>query len=259
VRVRGLSSIVAAVAEMRRADDELKVAGVAAARAALAMRPMDVRRMFLVESRVPDFRDVLAELAKSRLVYRIVPSDELEKIAGTNHHEGVCVVTAPIEERDFEDLLAIRGEALVLAAPGIENPHNLGAILRVAAHFGVTALLLEETDPRLSAATCRTSEGGAEHVPIVRVPRIADALGRARRAGFTVLGSSSHDGAKDLYDVKTSDRTIWVVGNEARGLPGQVLAVCDAVVRIPGSGHVESLNLATATAILLAEARRPKR
>lgn len=239
-------------------DDELKVAGVAAARATLAMRPTDVRRMFLVESRLPEFRDVLAELAKSRLAYRVVPPEELEKIAGTSHHEGVCVVTAPIPERDFEDLLGIRGGALVLAAPGIENPHNLGAILRVAAHFDVTAVLLEDDDPRLSAATCRTSEGGAEHVPIVRVARIGEALGRARRAGFTVLGSSSHEGAKDLYTVAPAEKTIWVVGNEARGLPRQVLSACDAVVRIPGSGHVESLNLATATAILLAESRRPR-
>jgi len=243
----------------KRADEESKIAGMSAVRAALAMRPSEVRRFFLVESRVADFRDVLADLAKDRVVYRIVPPDEIERIAGSAHHEGVCLVTAKIEERSLDALLALTGPRLVLAAPGLENPHNLGAILRVAAHFDVTALVLEETDPRLSAAATRTAEGGAEHVPIVRVTRMIEALRRARANGFTILGTSSHGNAVDLHDARLAERTIWVVGSESRGLPANVLAVCDAIVRIPGSGHVESLNLATATAILLAESRRPKR
>lgn len=259
MRVAAASPIVRAVERPRRPEDELKVAGVAAVRAALAMRPESVRRFFLVEARVRDFGDVLGELARSRLVYRIVPPDELERIAGTNHHEGVCLVTDPLEERSLEALLAREDDALVVAAPGLENPHNLGAILRVAAHFGVTALLLEDADPRLSPAACRTAEGGAEHVPIVRVPRMLDALAKARARGFRILGTSSHGDARELYAVGPSAKTIWVVGSESVGLPASILRGCDAVVAIPGTGHVESLNLATATAILLAESRRPRR
>lgn len=244
----------------RERPDELKVAGVHAARAALLRRPDDVLRAFVTEARLEEFRAELGALADRRKPYRVVPSEELDRIAGTTHHEGVCVVTHPIPELTLADLLEREGPCLVIAAPGLENPHNLGAILRIAAHFGADAILLEESDPRLGPAACRVAEGGAEHVAVARVPRMGPTVGPLRRAGYTVLATSSHvPGAVPLHQAELAERLVWLVGSESRGLPRGAFEAADRIVTIPGTGRVESLNVATATAILLAETRRPRR
>lgn len=247
-------------ASPRARTDELRVAGVAACSAALDLRPHDVQRMFLVESRVPEFRDALAWLARERKPYRVVPREELDRIAGTTHHEGVAVVTNPIPERDIGWLADQRGNRLVVAAPGLENPHNLGAILRIGAHFGVTAVLLEDGDPRLSAAACRVAEGGAEHVTLVRAPQMGPALQLLRRSGFAVFATSSHGpGRASLFEVAMPPRLLWLIGSESSGLPRGALETADEIVAIPGTDRVESMNVATATAVLVSEWTRPRR
>lgn len=241
----------------RERPSELKVAGLHAARAAFSQRPDDVLRAYLVEERLDAFRDELAALARSKKPYRIVPAEELDRVAGTTHHEGICVVTRPIRELPLDELCQRPGKSLVIAAPGLENPHNLGAILRIAAHFGVDAILLEESDPRLGPATCRVAEGGAEHVALVRVERMGPAMKRLRAAGYGILATSSHvPGAVSLHEVAIPERLVWLVGSESRGLPKGAFESADAIVTIEGTGRVESLNVATATAVLLSETRR---
>lgn len=241
----------------RERPTELKIAGVHAALAALTERPDDVLRAFVTEARLEDFREELGRLARERKPYRVVPAEELDRIAATTHHEGVCVVTKPLRELSLEELCRRPGPSVVVAAPGLENPHNLGAILRIAAHFGADAVLLEDADPRLGAATCRVAEGGAEHVAVVRVPRMGAAMAPLRAAGFGILATSSHvPGAVALHDVALPSRLVWLVGSESRGLPRGAFDSADAIVTIPGTGKVESLNVATAAAVLLAETRR---
>lgn len=246
--------------QARERPTELKIAGLHAALAAFERRPDDVLRAYLVEERLDAFREELAAMARARKPYRVVPPDELDRVAGTTHHEGICVVTRPIRELPLDELCARTGPSIVLAAPGLENPHNLGAILRIGAHFGVDAILLEESDPRLGPATCRVAEGGAEHVALVRVPRMGPAMQRLRAAGYGVLATSSHvAGAKSLHEVAIPQRMVWLVGSESRGLPRGAFETADAIVTIPGTGRVESLNVATATAVLLAETLRRRR
>lgn len=239
---------------------ELRVAGVAACHATLNARPDDVLRMFVTENRADEFRDALAWMARSRRPFRVVPREELDRISATTHHEGVCVVTHPIPEQSIAWLADAPSPTLCVAAPGLENPHNLGAMLRVAAHFGARAIVLEEGDPRLSAAACRVAEGGAEHVAIVRVDEMGYALDVLREGGFTVYATSSHGpGRVSLFDAPMPPRLAWLVGSESRGLPRGALETADEVVAIDGTDRVESLNVATATAVLLAEWTRPRR
>jgi len=128
----------------------------------------------------------------------------------------------------------------------------VGAILRSAAHFGARAVLLVGGESRLPPAAFRTAQGGAEWVDVVAAPELAPALVEARRAGFTVCATSSRAGA-DIYGDELPPRAVVLLGGEAEGVPPAVAREADLALRIPGTGHVDSLNVAAAAAVLLAE------
>jgi TrmH RNA methyltransferase len=139
----------------------------------------------------------------------------------------------------------------------VKNPHNIGAIIRIAAHFGVRALLLpdEAQAKRPSSALLRTAEGGAESVELVAVGDLQSTLEDLAQLGFRALATSSH--ARDsIYSWKPPERTVVLLGSEGEGLSKAALSVSDSVVAIPGTGAVESLNVASAAAIVLGEIYR---
>ena len=136
---------------------------------------------------------------------------------------------------------------------GVGNPHNLGAVLRSAAHFGAAAVLLpEDSTLGLSSAAVRVAEGGAEVVPLLRLEDSAAAISMLHDAGFVLCATLPRDGV-DLYAEALPDRAVFVFGAEAAGMRDQTIAHCDRRLRIPGSGKVESLNIANAVGVVLAE------
>jgi TrmH RNA methyltransferase len=139
----------------------------------------------------------------------------------------------------------------------VGNPHNVGAILRSAAHFGVSAILLpKHSNLTLSGAAARVAEGGAEVVPFVRLGREDNSLSQLRGAGFSLVATVVRDGLP-LFEAPIPERVVYVLGAEGEGMSSALAGLCDLRVSIPGSGKVESLNVAAATAVLLAEwARR---
>ena len=150
------------------------------------------------------------------------------------------------------------GPVCVLLLEGVTNPHNFGAILRVAAHFGGAAVVqcgAEEAQPRLSAAVCRTAEGAAEQIPVIQVGDARSAVERLRRCALQVVATSSH-ATTSVYARGMPRRCLLLLGSEADGLSKELADAADIVVSIPGTGWVESLNVACATAVLMAEFRR---
>jgi TrmH RNA methyltransferase len=138
---------------------------------------------------------------------------------------------------------------------GVGNPHNLGAILRAAAHFGVAAVLLPKASTlALSGAAARVAEGGAEALPFVRMGREDNAMAQLRGAGFALAATVVRGGA-DLFATALPQRLVYVLGAEGEGMDAGLAAACDLRLSIPGSGAVESLNVAAATAVLLAQWR----
>jgi TrmH RNA methyltransferase len=260
----------------RRAG-ETRVYGKSACRALFVRRVGDIIRVYLTEDRVRDFGDLLSTCARLRVPYRIIPPAELEAVTESRHHEGICIVARPRAPVRLEDLVRAPGPACVLGLVGIGNPHNVGAILRTAAHFGVRgAVFFGREDgggpgddsegeglhegpvgiPRLPPSAARTAEGGAEWLDLVFEAEPARALRLLRGAGFTIAATSSHsqgERAQALYAAPLPTRLFLLLGAEDEGLPPQVLAAADTVVAIPGSGQVESLNVAAAAAVLLAE------
>jgi TrmH RNA methyltransferase len=232
--------------------DERKVYGVHACRALHERRPEDILRVYLTEPLVPQFRLLLRQCAENRRPYKIVPSAELVSITESRHHEGICIVARPLEPRRLADLLRPPGPALALALVEVGNPHNVGAILRTAAHFGARGVLLGGERAALPPAAARTAQGGAEWVDLVAAPDLDAALAGARAAGFVVCATTSH-GGRDLHAAPLPPRVLLLVGAEDQGLPPALLSAADLVVAVQGTGHVESLNVSAATAVLLAE------
>jgi TrmH RNA methyltransferase len=148
------------------------------------------------------------------------------------------------------------GPQCALWLDGVGNPHNLGAILRSAAHFGAAAVLLpKHSTMTLSGAAARVAEGGAEHVPFVRLGREDNAIAQLHGAGFQVVATVVRGGS-DVFATPLPQRVVYVVGAEGEGMDPKLVALCDQRIGIPGSGAVESLNVAAATTVLLAQWRR---
>ena len=193
-----------------------------------------------------------------RVGYRVVEDADLQKLAASAHHEGVVadvVRDAPLPLstwlRDLAD-----GPHCVLWLDGVENPHNFGAILRSAAHFGVSAILLpKQANLALSGAAARVAEGGAESVPLVRLGREDNSIAQLRSAGFALAATVVRDG-QDALQTALPQHLVYVMGAEGEGMSAELAAACDLRLSIPGTGAVESLNVSAATAVLLAAWKR---
>lgn len=234
-------------------SEEIKVCGVAACRALFRVRRADIVRVYLDRPTKRRFKALLAYCAEERLAYHIVDADELARVSGSEHHEGI-VVLARAWNPSLEALREQVGEgpACVLALDGVRNPHNLGAILRSAANFDVIAALRPYEDGRTPPSTHRVAEGGAEVVPVVRVHDLHDALVTLAQDGFEIVTTAA-DATTGLFEHRFSERTVLVLGAERDGVSPRIEAVATTALAIPGTGDVESLNVSVATAILLAE------
>lgn len=239
----------------RGGSDELRLYGLNAVLAAFAARPQALRKLYLLEARIPRLQPLLKWCVANRVGYRVVEEGDLNKLAGTTHHEGVVadVLRAPTVPLAQWLQQIGEGPSLALWLDGVGNPHNLGAILRSAAHFGAKALLLPAGSTlALSGAAARVAEGGAEAVPLVQLPATPQAMAQLRDAGFG-LAATLVDGGDDVFRTSLPARLVYVMGAEGEGMDRDLAGECDLQVSIPGSGAVESLNVASATAVLLAQ------
>jgi TrmH RNA methyltransferase len=231
----------------------LRICGLAAVQALFDRDPGRVERLFF-EPALKGALDASCQvLARTHKPYRQVDSVELARVAGTVLHGGAVAIARPRPLVDL-DPDAVRGWAQdgnpLLILDGIGNPHNLGAIARSAAFFGLPRIVLaDRPDQALpSDAAYRVAEGGLEHLMLYRA-RLPSVLPAVRRA-YRIVGTSLAGDSAGLNPA--DDRPVaLILGNERTGLDAAILALCDEVVRIPGSGHVQSLNVASAAAILI--------
>ncbi len=201
--------------------------------------------------------DEIADLAGPAL--RIVASGKVAAMARSEAHQGIVATAAPLHPADLDELLAVP-DAFLVAVDGITDPGNLGAVLRSAAAFGATGVVLpRHRSAHVSPTVAKAAAGAIEHLPIALVSGVPAALERAARAGVWTVGLAG-DGATDLGDLTVADAPVMLVlGAEGRGLSRLAEQRCDVIARIPIAPHVESLNAAAAAAVACYEIARRRR
>ena len=249
-------------AEARRhaSKSEQKVHGLRACTALFAKRPGDIIRVYLSANRRPTFKTLLEYCVAHRLGFQFVDDENLQKLSGGIHHEGIVILAREAPRISADEWLAgiaaktISGPFLLL--DGVQNPHNLGSILRSAAHFGCGGVIGEAAQlPPLSAASLRVAEGGAESVALVAVEDPVATLAALKKLGVRVVSTTSRAGTP-IAAAGLSRDVVLILGSEAEGVSPWLVRLADLQVRIPGSGAVQSLNVAVACGIVLAEACR---
>lgn len=246
----------------RRNNDEVRIYGRNACMAVFAKRPHDIRKVYLLESRLGDLKAVLAWCVQRKLGYRVAESADLDKLTQTQHHEGICFEVRRRPPLTLSTLLQIvpppPKPALLLWLDGVGNPHNFGAVLRSAANFGVHgAMLPQDSALALSGAAYRVAEGGAESVPVAQFAPGEDVFGALRNAELSVAATVPREG-QSLYMASLPQRLVIVLGAEGGGLRQGLIDRADLHLMIPGSGAVESLNVAASAAVLLGEYYRQR-
>jgi RNA methyltransferase, TrmH family len=237
--------------------NELVVCGLLAVRARFQRNPLSILRLFFDAPTARKIGFMCKALAVARKVYRCVDPAELELISGTVHHGGiVAVVTAPLLRAPLpEDLQRwVQARTPLLLLDRIGNAHNFGAIARTAAFFGVEHLVVPVSPAAAlpGEAAYRVAEGGMEYVTVWRVERLAGLAKELDASGYEVVGAATRGGRADASH--TGERPVaLVLGNEEQGLTPDVASACTRLVTLPGSGHVESLNVSVASAVLMWE------
>jgi len=232
-----------------------RIAGTRAVAALFATQASRVERLFFTKDFQTEAADYCRLLARRRKPFRMVGPDELARIAGTVLHGGVVALVHARPVGQFEPDNArewARDGELLLLLDGIGNPHNLGAIARTAAFFGLPRLVLSDHPAQAmpSDASHRVAEGGLEFLEVYGASRFAATL--AELARFYLVVGASAEGGQPIEMLPQSDRPIaLVLGNEEHGLPAATLKACDRLVTIDGAGSVQSLNVAASAAVLV--------
>jgi 23S rRNA (guanosine2251-2'-O)-methyltransferase len=235
--------------------------GFHAVTACLRANPGSVREIFVQAGRHdPRLRDLIG-LAEQHGV-RVVQADEkrIEGLAKGDRHQGVVARADAVEARiELRDLLEKRRQpAFLLLLDGVTDPHNLGACLRTADAMGVDGVVLpKDRSAGMTATVAKVASGAAETVPVVTVTNLVRAMEELKEAGVWLLGAAG-EGAQSLLDTDLSGPVGWVLGAEGQGLRRLTREHCDALVRIPMFGQVESLNVSVAAALCLYETRRQR-
>ena len=219
-------------------------------------RPKDLCRLFFSKQRSSQLGSVKKWCATHKLPYRELDLESLNKVASAIHHEGVVMVVRPLKPSSIYPFIkgGLEEKSIVVALDLVGNTHNLGAILRTCAFFGVDGMVVsnEEGQARLTASAARTAEGAMEITPIYQCADLASALYDFMSQNVYVLGADIKVN-QSLYDIEMRFPCLVVFGNEQEGLSSSVKKRCDQVVCIPGAKKIQSLNVAVAAGVVLSE------
>lgn len=200
--------------------------------------------------RLQEIIDLCRELS---VPLRFEPRDALDRIAGASTHQGVVALGAPRQLAELDDLPA--GACLVIL-DGVEDPHNLGAIIRTAHAAGAGAVVVPDRRAAgLTETVAKAAAGALEHLPVARAGNLAQALERLKQRGYWIYGLDER-GDQSYDQIDYASPTAFVLGGEGQGLHQMIRKRCDFLVRIPLAGKISSLNVSVAAGIVLFEWKR---
>lgn len=198
----------------------------------------------------PRLQEIVDLARRAAIPVRFEPRSALDRLAGSAAHQGVVALGAAKKYAGIETASAAK---LVVVLDGVEDPHNLGAIVRTAHAAGAGAVVIPERRAAgITDVVAKAAAGALEHLPIVRVTNINRTLEELKREGFWIYGLDER-GTEVYTNVAYASPTAFVLGGEGKGLHEQVRKHCDLLVRIPMAGAISSLNVSVATGIVLFE------
>ena len=219
-----------------------------------------VNKLFIQKGvSVQQITDILALVKQQGVVYQEVPKSKLDELTNGGNHQGVVVTTPAFNYQSLEDIFALaeeRNEApFILVLDGIEDPHNLGSILRTADATGAHGVIIPKRRAvGLTGIVAKTSTGAIEHIPVVRVTNIAQAVEHLKEKGVWVFATAMN--GEDMRSWNSQGAIALVIGNEGHGVSQLVEEKADGTITIPMVGHVQSLNASVAAAVLMYEVAR---
>jgi 23S rRNA (guanosine2251-2'-O)-methyltransferase len=202
-------------------------------------------------------KKIIAAARRRGVRFDVVPRARLDGVAEGVVHNGCAVRSAPVAFADLDDVMVgDDGPGRIVLVDDVDDPHNLGAVIRTAAALSLDALVIAgPSAPPLGGAVAKAAAGLLGRVPVVRVKVAADALARLRENGYWAFGADA--AGTVLSEVRTTPRWVLCLGAEGRGLRAKTRSQIDEFVAIPMAAGVESLNLSVSAGILLWELSRP--
>ena len=217
-----------------------------------------INRILIAEGSHGGSISEIINLAKERhLVLQSISTDKLDTLCGGQRHQGIAAYAAPVDYVELDDILNLakdRGEdPFLILLDELEDPHNLGAILRTADAVGAHGILIpKHRSCPLSSVVAKTSAGAVEYVPVARIGNVAQTLEGLKKQGLWVAGADM-DGTENYYEANLPGPIVLVIGSEGHGVSRLTKEACDFIVKIPMRGKVNSLNASNAAAILAYE------
>ena len=203
---------------------------------------------------------VIDDCRKAGIPVRFEPKTALRRVAGTGAHQNIIAIVSAERYKTLEDLLEnASDESTVVVLDSVQDPHNLGAIIRSADGAGAAAVVIpERRSASLTETVAKAASGALESLSVVRVKNLGRALDQLKEADFWTYGFDS-EATADYDAIEYADRSALVMGGESHGLRQKVAERCDFLVRIPLAGTVSSLNVSVAAGIALFEVGRQRR
>lgn len=217
---------------------------------------LSVNRVVIRQGLRPETVSEIIDLCKQRGIrFETLPSQKIESLPG--NPRDVAAFVSPIDYAEIEDIIEEASEtSIILVLDGIEDPGNLGAIIRSAECFGVDGVIIPKNNAcPVNMTVMKTSAGAVTHVPVARVVNISDTLEKLKNAGYWVYGTDAKAKQK-LSGTNFDKKTAIVIGSEGRGMRNLVTKHCDVLVSIPMFGKINSLNASVSTGIVLYEISR---
>ena len=220
-----------------------------------------IQRILVSDDKVKTGLSDIVGLAKSKGVeVRPTPVKQMNRYETDVPHQGVIAFVNAVEFKELGEVLqeSNHENPLLILTDGVEDPHNMGAIIRTAECVGATAVLIPKRhNAPINATVAKTSAGAVEQIPLVQVGNVTQTIKQLQTQGFWVLGAHM-DGDRTLYEADLTIPTVLVIGNEGKGISRVVKEACDFLVTIPMYGNLNSLNASVAAAILMYEAVRQR-
>ena len=225
-----------------------------------------INRLLIAEgSRDGSVQKLITFAKDNQVIIEYVRRDRLDKIAGSQQHQGIIAYAAPVKYSTLEEILQTAADSnespFILLLDELEDPHNLGAILRTADAAGVHGVLIpKRRSVSLSSTVAKTSAGAIEYVKVAQINNVAQTLKQMKDLGFTIIGSDV--AGIDIFDknhIDFDDPLVLIIGSEGKGMRRLTKENCDFLVKIPMIGKINSLNASVAAAILMYEVLRQRK